>query len=166
MPSLYLVSVTLHVLAALLWIGGMLFVGIVAAPVLRAIEPAALRQQLFHRLGVRFRSVGWAAVALLLVTGTINLQYRGWLDWDDALADPAFWRTGAGEALAWKLIGVGAMIVLGAAHDFVLGPAAGRAAPGSPRALTLRRRAAWLARVNALVAIFVIIAAVRLTRGG
>jgi putative copper export protein len=165
-PSLYIASVILHVLAALLWVGGMLFIGIVAAPVLRAIEPAALRQELFQRLGLRFRSIGWVALALLAVTGTINLHYRGWLSWDGALANPAFWRSGVGHALGGKLLGVGILVILSAVHDFVLGPAAGRATPGSPEALILRRRAALLARANALVAILVIIAAVILARGG
>ena len=63
-------------------------------------------------------------------------------------------------------LGVGILVVLSAVHDFVLGPAAGRATPGSPEALILRRRAALLARANALVAILVIIAAVILARGG
>ena len=164
MSPLYIASVIVHVLAALLWVGGMLFIGIVAAPVLRAIEPAALRQQLFQRLGLRFRSIGWAALALLVVTGTINLYYRGWLSWDGALANPAFWRTAAGHALGAKLLAVGILIALSAVHDFALGPAAGRATPGSLEALILRRRAALLARVNAVVAIVVIIAAVVLAR--
>ena len=166
MAPFYIASVVLHVLAALLWVGGMLFIGIVAAPVLRAIEPAALRQELFQRLGLRFRSIGWSALVLLLVTGTINLHHRGWLSWDGALANPAFWRTPVGHALGAKLLGVTVLLILSAVHDFVLGPSAGRATPGSPDALMLRRRAALLARANALVAVFVIVAAVLLARAG
>jgi uncharacterized membrane protein len=37
MPALYYVNVTIHVLAAMLWLGGMFFLGVVGAPVLRAI---------------------------------------------------------------------------------------------------------------------------------
>ena len=47
---------------------------------------------------------------------------------------------------------------------FFLGPAAGHAQPGSPRALALRKHAAHLARANALLGIIVVIAAVRLAR--
>jgi hypothetical protein len=71
-----------------------------------------------------------------------------------------------GHALAGKLIAVTIMIVVSAVHDFFLGPAAGRATPGSPEALQLRRRAALLARFNAIVGILVVVAAVRLARGG
>jgi copper resistance protein D len=58
------------------------------------------------------------------------------------------------------------MLAVSAIHDFVLGPAAGREPAGSDRATTLRRRAALLARVNALVGLLLVVAAVRLARGG
>jgi len=165
-PAAYYASVTAHVLAALLWLGGMFFLGVVGAPVLRRVEPPALRQRLFHDLGLRFRAVGWWAIAALVLTGVANLHYRGWLRWDGVLADGAFWRTGVGHALAAKLAAVAAMLLVSAVHDFVLGPAAGRAEAGTERAAALRRRAALLARVNALVGVAVVAAAVRLARGG
>lgn len=164
MPGGYYVNVTAHVLAAMLWLGGMFFLGIVGAPVLRGLEPPELRQQLFHRLGVRFRAIGWWAIAVLLVTGLINLHYRGWLQWSGVLGTAAFWRTPPGHALALKLVAVTAMLLVSAVHDFGIGPLAGRAPPGSPRAVLLRRRAALLARVNALLGVLVVVAAVRLAR--
>ncbi|HEX6533372.1 MAG TPA: CopD family protein [Gemmatimonadaceae bacterium] len=166
MPWLYYANVTVHVLAAMLWLGGMFFLGVVGAPVLRAIEPPALRQRLFQQLGVRFRSAGWWAIGTLVATGVVNLHYRGWLHWDGVLGSDAFWRTPVGHALALKLAAVTTMIVVSATHDFVLGPMAGRAEPGSPRALGLRRHAAHLARANALLGVLVVVAAVRLARGG
>ena len=166
MQTLYFVNVTVHVLAALLWLGGMFFLGVVGAPALRRIEPPALRQRLFQELGRRFRTVGWVAIAILVATGVLNLYFRGWLQWSGMLGAPAFWRTALGHALAAKLVAVVTMIAVSATHDFLLGPAAGRAAPGSPRAIVLRRRAALLARVNAFVGVIVVIAAVRLARGG
>ena len=166
MSALYWINVTVHLLAALFWLGGMLFLGIVGAPVLRAVEPPALRQRLFHDLGTRFRAAGWTAIAVLVVTGVLNLHFRGWLHWSGVLGSADFWRTAAGHALAAKLVAVGAMLAASAVHDFVLGPAAGRAAPGSEAALALRRRAALLARGNALLGVAVVVAAVRLARGG
>ena len=166
MSELYYASVTAHVLATMLWLGGMLFLGVVGAPVLRRIESPALRQQLFHQLGLRARTVGWWSIAVLVVTGTVNLWYRGWLRWEGVLGEPSFWRTGTGRALAIKLVAVAAMLVVSAVHDFLHGPMAGRAVPGSPEALVLRRRAALLARVNAIIGVIVVAAAVRLARGG
>ena len=46
--SLYFINVTIHVFAALLWLGGMFFLAAVGAPVLRRVEPPALRAELFR----------------------------------------------------------------------------------------------------------------------
>ncbi len=102
---------------------------------------------------MRFRALGWWAIGVLLLTGLLNPRLRGW--WIDT-----------GHALAWKLGLVAFMLVVSAVHDFVIGPRAGRAAPGSPEAMTLRRRAAWAARINALAAVGLVVAAVQLARGG
>ena len=165
MPALYYLNVTIHVLAAMLWLGGMFFLGLVGAPVLRAIEPP-LRQRVFQDLGTRFRRVGWWAISVLVVTGVINLYYRGWLRWDGVFGSVDFWRSSLGHALAAKLFAVTAMVTISAIHDFVTGPRAGRAMSGSPEALAFRRRAALYARVNALLGVLLVVAAVRLARGG
>lgn len=165
MSEFYFLNVTLHVLAALLWLGGMFFFAIVGAPVLRHVEPPALRADLFRRLGEQFRRVGWWAIGILVVTGIINLYYRGLLT-AEVWSSTAFWGTRMGTALAWKLGSVTMMIGFSAFHDFVSGPAASRLEPGSPEALRARRSAAKLARLNALVGLIVVIAAVRLARGG
>lgn len=163
MRALYLANVTVHILAAMFWLGGMFFLGVIGAPTLRAVEPAALRQRLFHQLGARFRSAGWWAIAILLVTGTLNLYFRGWLH-GDVLGSSTFWTTPVGHALSLKLLAVAAMLLVSSIHDFVLGPRAGRAAPGSPDAIALRIRAARLARLNALLGVVVVVAAVMLAR--
>jgi uncharacterized membrane protein len=163
--SLYYLNVTIHVLTALFWLGGMFFLAVVGAPVLRAVEPAELRADLFRRLGERFRLVGWIAIGVLVVTGLANLHFRGQLALP-VLLSGSFWGTSYGHALAWKLGAVAAMIVVQALHDFVLGPAASRRAPGTPEAIMLRRRAALLARSSAVLGIIVVLAAVRLARGG
>lgn len=163
MTTAYWINVTVHVLAAMLWLGGMFFLAAVGAPVLRDVEPPSLRAELFRRLGERFRGVGWAAIGVLVLTGVLNLHFRGFLRLMD---DGAFWASRYGHALAWKLASVAAMIAISAVHDFVLGPAASRLTPGSPSALRARRRAAWLARINAIVGLVLVIAAVRLARGG
>jgi copper resistance protein D len=162
--TLYHLNVTIHLLAAFLWLGGMFFFAVVGAPVLRGVDPA-LRADLFRLLGERFRSVGWIAIGVLMVTGVANLHFRGLLRWE-LWSDSAFWSTALGTALMWKLITVALMVGISAAHDFVIGPAASRLSPGSPEARATRSRAAWLARVNAVVGLLLVLAAVRLTRGG
>ena len=43
--SFYYLNVTIHVLAAMLWLGGMFFLGVVGAPLLRAIHAARERSR-------------------------------------------------------------------------------------------------------------------------
>lgn len=162
--SAYYINVTLHLFAALLWLGGMFFLAAVGAPVLRRVEPPELRAALFRRLGEQFRGVGWACIAVLLVTGVLNLHFRGMLT--TRLLEAQFWGTRYGTALAWKLGAVAAMLVVQAIHDFRTGPAASRLEPGSPAMLRARRHAALLARLSAVFGIVLVIAAVRLARGG
>lgn len=162
--SAYYVTVTVHVLAAVFWLGGMFFLAAVGAPVLRRVEPPALRAELFRALGLGFRRFGWGAIGVLVVTGALNLHFRGLFS-AQLWATGAFWTAPYGRALIVKLLTVALMITLSALHDFGLGPAAARAAPASPRAVALRRWSAWIARANALLGLVLLVAAVRLARG-
>jgi putative copper export protein len=143
----------------------MLFFAIVAAPVLRRIEPPDLRAALFRRLGESFRRVGWIAIGVLLATGVANLAFRGWLR-PIFEGHAVFWGSAPGRSLLLKLFCVAAMIAISVVHDFVLGPRSVRSAAGSDDALRLRRNAAWLARVNALIGVLLVYVSVRLARGG
>jgi putative copper export protein len=165
--ALYLASVTLHLLAAALWAGGMLFLVFVIVPLLRTPELRDRAVALVAALGERFRTVGWACLAVLVVTGTLNAAYRA--QSFGALAGAAWWSTPFGRLLATKLALVGVIFVLSAIHDFAIGPRASAllaAAPGSPRALRWQHAARWMGRINLVLAIAVIVMAVALARGG
>ena len=133
-----------HVLAAMTWIGGMLFVALVFVPVARRLDDPALRARLFHLLGLRFRTVGWIALGLLVATGLANLWMRPYL-----LGTTRF---------QVKLALVIAALVLSITHDFWIGPRAGR--PGADP--VWRVRASWLARLNVLVVIAITVLGVAL----
>ena len=127
-----------HLTAALTWVGGMVFVALVLVPVTRGLEDPGLRRRLMHEAGVRFRLVGWLAIAVLLATGLLNIWLR-----PELLTLTRFWVKVALVALA---------IVFSVLHDFVLGPRAGR-----PDASPLMRPAAsWIARVNILLVLAVL----------
>jgi len=115
--GLYLLNVTVHVLAAVLWLGGMFFLALVGAPVLRKVEPPALRAALFRDLGRKCRSWGWVSIGVLLATGVGNLYFRGVLT-GVSIGSAHFWRTPFGGALEVKLACVILMIVVQAIHDF------------------------------------------------
>jgi copper resistance protein D len=73
-----------HVVGALVWVGGMLFVALVLVPVARHLADADLRRRLITAIGVRFRTVGWVAVGLVILSGLGNLWLR-----PELLATPA-----------------------------------------------------------------------------
>lgn len=164
---MYHLSVLVHILAAMVWVGGMLFLALVVVPAARTLPPAE-RSALFHLVGPRFRTVGWACIGLLLVTGVVNSAYRG-VTWAN-LFTPELWASDFGRVLALKLGVTTVMLVLSAFHDFVLGPASVRAhEPGEARpsveALALRKRASWLGRITTLLALVVVALGVMLVRG-
>lgn len=165
MRSLYILNVTIHILAAFLWLGGMLFFALVSAPVLRRLESPELRSRVFREIGEQFRWVGWACIGVMLVTGVLNLWFAGFLS-GESLLSTEFWSTPYGRTLGGKLGAVLVMVVVSALHDFVLGPRATRLTPGTPEAAAFRRRAVLLARVNAVLGVIVVWAAVLLARGG
>ncbi|MEX2529952.1 MAG: copper resistance protein CopD [Gemmatimonadota bacterium] len=163
MSPTYQALIFLHLLAAFVWLGGILFLVLVGAPVIRRVAPAELRGELFMALGLRLRWVGWGALGVLVATGTWILHLRGLLRME-VMGDPAWWGTAMGRALGWKLGTVALMIVLTAAHDLLEG--SGGARQARVRGLPSRRVATTLARGSALVALIVLYWAMRVARGG
>lgn len=140
MPEVDLFLRWIHVLAAVTWLGGMLFIALVLVPVTRRLQDPQLRADLVSQTGKRFRTVSWGALALLVATGLVILARRPWL-----LRVPAF---------QLKVTLVILALALSVLHDFVLGPRIGNLPP----ALTApRRRLSWLARVNVLVVLFIVL---------
>lgn len=164
--GLYVISVYLHILAGMLWVGGMLFLVLVLMPSLRRLADPRLRGRLIRETGIRFRLVGWSCLVVLGLTGYINLTSRGF-GWA-ILAQPSFWVNGYGRILAWKLSLVMLILVISGTHDFVIGPRAGRArreSPGSWEERRLRLMAVWFGRLNLLLSVIVVALGVMLTRG-
>jgi uncharacterized membrane protein len=163
--ALYYVSVVLHLLAAITWIGGMFFLMLVVVPWLRGRDRSGAA--LFLReTGMRFRTVGWACFAILLVTGTFNLWVRGVRF--ASFADAAFLSSPLGIAVTLKLAAFAIVLAISGLHDFVYGPRATavlRDDPSSPHAQRLRRRASLLGRINALLAVILVLLAVAIVRG-
>lgn len=163
---LYLISVLIHILAALTWIGGMMFLVLVVVPVTRRLPSRVLAAQLIRDTGRRFRVVGWICLLVLLTTGVTNLLLRGigpalW-------SSPDFWASPFGQTLAWKLMLVGSILALSAFHDFYVGPRASALLavdPAAPAALRFRAGASWMGRLTLLLSLLVLALATMLVRG-
>jgi uncharacterized membrane protein len=165
MRLLYLACVWLHILAAMLWIGGMLFLVTVIVPMLRRPEMRAKALELFHVLGVRFRRVGWFAITTLILTGIGNLLLRGFTL--SQIVDGEVFAGPWGHTLALKLIFVLVLVASSAVHDFYVGPSATRLArENAPpqRREAFRRAASWMGRASLLLALAIVALAVALVR--
>ncbi len=165
MHALYLLSVWLHILAAIVWIGGMAFLVLVVVPYLRKGDRAKAAA-LMRDTGSRFRDIGWICFAIVLVTGTFNLWMRGVRV--GSFADPAWLRSQLGHAVSLKLAVFTVVLVMSAVHDFVIGPRATRAIVADPRskeAESLRRAASMMGRANVVFALILVALGVLIVRG-
>lgn len=165
MHTLHLLSVYLHILAATVWIGGMLFLVLVVVPWLRrgGRKDAAV---FLRETGERFRNVGWICFFVLLGTGTFNLWVRGVRLSDFAREE--WLQSPFGKTVLVKLSAFVLVLLVSAAHDFVVGPRATEAIAvdrNSAQSRIQRRRASLLGRVNVLLALVLVAAGVMLVRG-
>lgn len=65
----------LHLLAASIWIGGVVFQVLVVFPTLARATPSAERVRFALSLEARFRVLVWPVVGLVLFTGLVNLMH-------------------------------------------------------------------------------------------
>ena len=152
--------VWLHVLAAVSWIGGMIFLSLVLAPLVRNRKAAPEFMALFRSAARRFRFVVWGAIAVLLSTGPVLLLQRGL-----SLLNPTEW-----PHVLWLKLGlVGALLLLTATHDLLLGAQVRKisALPEGARSSweqTIVRTSSWVPRVALVLALGVLLAAVAFAR--
>jgi putative copper export protein len=75
MTSWYSISLLLHLVGIALWLGGIVFFLVVIGPAVHELEPMiAIKTMNQSRIGLEL--ISWTAIALLLLTGGINLVLR------------------------------------------------------------------------------------------
>ncbi len=101
----------IHLLAAISWIGGTLFVWFVLKPEYQ--QPAVPKEELgiFYRIEERFKTIRWISLMTLLVTGIYNLIHEG-----DSSRMESEW----GKFLMIKMFFVVLVIGLMGINDFIL----------------------------------------------
>jgi uncharacterized membrane protein len=157
---MYSTLVVLHILAAVTWIGGMIFLSLVLAPLVRGRKAAPEFMALFRSAALRFRPIVWVAIAVLLITGPMLLSLR-----NINVISPALWPV----ILTVKLMLVALLLFLTLLHDLVFGPQVSRvsAIPDSQRTSSEQivfKTARWLPRLSLLIALAVMISATVLAR--
>lgn len=107
---------TAHMLATVVWIGGILYQALFLQPALVSIQDPEISLRLFERLRQRFQPTAWLSLAVLIGTGMIqmaaNPYYEGFLAIENTWA----------KAILLKHLVIIAMIVVAALQSFVLYP--------------------------------------------
>lgn len=157
---MYSTLVILHILAAVSWVGGMIFLSLVLAPLVRSRKAVPEFMALFRSAALRFRPIVWVAMAILVMTGPMLLSFRG-----VAITSPSSW---PGIVMV-KLTLVALLLFLTLLHDLVLGPQVSRvsAIPESERTAgeqLVFKTARWLPRLSLLIALAVLVVAAMLAR--
>lgn len=107
MGPLYFGCIVLHLFAAFLWLGHMVFWSVVVGPMVKRFEPEARRESL-RAAAHRWGGLGWPALTVFLATGVVLLHARGLTSFaalGDLLGEPAGW------LLLGKLVLVLAMVL-------------------------------------------------------
>lgn len=145
----------LHLMAAVTWIGGMIFTAFVVQPVLRAALDDTTRITLYRDIGRRFKTIQIAALCVLLATGSYKLF--GLRESPDIFYSPF------GYVLATKLVLVLIVVILSYRHSYVWGPQLIEAAvrPG-PAMGQLAKKLYFWGRINLALSLAVIFCAVLL----
>ena len=161
---MYQAIVYLHIVAAVIWLGGMLFLAMVMVPLAR--RDAEVGFAVLRAAAKKFVPVAWASMVVLAGSGA----YLAWTHWD---VRPDTFFTGESHFIQFLQMKTGLfaiVILLSLAHDFWLGPrmmdrlaaarSSGSPLPTGPARLFVQ----WAARVNLLLVLTVVALAVLLTR--
>jgi putative copper export protein len=150
-------SLFLHVISAIFWIGGMLFLSLIIVPFLLALKTPQERSAVYRKIGPKYRTLAWIAIIILLITGPLNLYLLGTNPMQ--IFDPAFLATDYGKALLIKIILVVVLVVSSLLHDFWVGPKARTSDK-------FRTYAKIFGRTNLILAILIVLFAVFVRTGG
>ncbi|HYH51516.1 MAG TPA: copper resistance protein CopC [Acidimicrobiia bacterium] len=107
-PTLGVPSVAVHLLAVAVWVGGLAALVVLAAAAWSAV-PRPDRNALAGRLVARFSRLALGAVAVLVVTGTVNSIL-------DLATVTDLWRTTYGRVLSAKILLLAVALLFGAWH--------------------------------------------------
>ncbi len=158
-PIILTGSYLLHLVATVVWIGGLVVIGLVIQPIAsKTITDAAALGKLLDAIHKRFQPLANLSLIVLILTGLVQLvankYYKGFLAIDNTWS----------QAILLKHISVGLMIVLAMIMTFSIEPAMRRNAFLAANDLTddqavakLRSQQTRLTRLNLLFSILVLI---------
>jgi putative copper resistance protein D len=156
-----IILVWIHLVAATFWVGGMLFLSLVAVPLLKMDPDPLSAQSRFVNIARRFRRFVWCALCFLVVTGAVLLR-----DVVNFSAPFSSWP----PVVITKLTLVLMLVVVSLAHDRIFGPKVQTLKQKVPSELSggeilILRLSPLLGRLTLLLGLGVLLAAVVMVRG-
>jgi putative copper export protein len=157
MNTAYYISVWLHIICAAFWIGGMLFLPLVLLP---GIKNNPERRQVLMVTGLKFRFYGWIVLSLLVVTGFLNIHFRG-----IHFSRSFFTQSSYGRLVVVKIILFITILLVSLVHDLLVGSRAVQASleTAGPNRVQVAR---WSGRILLLVSLTMAFLGVIISRGG
>lgn len=157
MSSSYYISVWLHIICAAFWIGGMLFLPLVLLP---GIKNNPERRQVLMLTGLKFRFYGYIVLTILLLTGILNMYFRGIIfSWD------FFTTSHYGKLVIVKVILFLSILLVSIIHDLFVGRKA-VANINEEYSKKMKLVARWTGRILLLISLTMAYLGVVISRGG
>ncbi len=114
MPIEQAILTWIHLIAAAIWVGGSIFIGIVFSPILKTITTSVEeRIQIMIKVGKRFNKIAVPSLIILMITGLYNSHLL--LSKPDLLMATSY-----GQFLTIKIVLVIALIITYAIHVRVI----------------------------------------------
>jgi putative copper export protein len=154
MSSWYYISVWLHIIGGAFWIGGMLFLPFVLLP---GIKDHPDRKNLLMATGLKFRFYGYIVLAMMFITGLLNIYLRGL-----SFSFNFFIMTRYGQLVELKIILFVLMITISLLHDLIVG----RKAVEQMENKNIKLIARWTGRLLLLISLILAYIGVVISRGG
>lgn len=146
------IILTIHIITAMLWVGGMLFMVVVLSPYVRKLPNSV---ELFQKVGKRFSITGtFIGLPILFITGIGNMHYLG-ISFSDFLYQSSSYVATLHNKIHLFILSV----ILAILHDIYLGPKSGSSE-------TYRKLTRLIGILNLTIGIFIVYLAAKLRFGG
>ena len=156
----YVISTFIHIIAACLWLGGMLFLILAFIP---GVKNHPDKIDLIANVSLKFRPAGSIVLALLFITGIYQLEMRG-VQWTWTFFTGSFF----GKVAGLKILVFIGIVLISIVHDYYLGNLAIKAWKTNPEnsaTFKLRNVSRMMGRIGFLLALLAVFLGVLLVRG-
>lgn len=148
----------LHLMATVIWVGGVFSLAIFFLPVLRTVEDELQKYKLLLKIQKRFQPAGWLALIILSATGLVQMSvhpfYEGFLKIDNSWSVAIFTKHIA-VALLVILMAIMTWVVLPVLNQINLRQSLGKSMPESQK-IKYDRYERYIITANVIMSLIVL----------